>query len=72
MAMFTFPDEKFQHLSGGICHCEGDLTIQSKHSNTLYLYGHEIEEMIVVSRILCSINYLSMLICAQENNGGWG
>lgn len=52
IAMFSFPDEKFQHLGGGIVKSDGDPTSRSRNGTLLYLYVNDIEEMIAVSPFL--------------------
>lgn len=49
VAMFNYPDERFQHLSGGIVKSEKNTSSQTHEGNMVYLYVHDIEEMIEVS-----------------------
>lgn len=49
IAMFSFPDEKFQALCGGIVKSDGDPKSRSQEGNLLYLYADDIEEMMAVS-----------------------
>lgn len=52
IAMFSFPDEKFQHLGGGIVKSDEDPSSRSRKGNLLYLYVDDIEEMIAVSHFI--------------------
>lgn len=49
VAMFSFPDEKLEHLGGGIVHSDADPKSRSGRQNLVYLYVHDIEEMLAVS-----------------------
>ena len=67
--MFSFPDEKFQHLGGGIVKSEGDPSSRSRKANLLYLYVHDIEEMIAVGPL--SYGFARLISGFAESKGSW-
>jgi predicted enzyme related to lactoylglutathione lyase len=52
LAMFSYPDDAFKQLGGGIVKIDGDRKIRSERGNIVYLYVHDIEEMIAVRSFL--------------------
>lgn len=50
--MFSFADEKFEALTGGIVKYDEELKNRSHPSNLVFLYVDDIEEWIVVGSIL--------------------
>jgi predicted enzyme related to lactoylglutathione lyase len=52
LAMFSYPDDAFKDLDGGIVKIDGDRKIRSERGTIVYLYAHDIEEMIAVRSFL--------------------
>jgi hypothetical protein len=50
--MFSYPDDAFKDLDGGIVKIDGDGKIRSERGTIVYLYAHDIEEMLAVRSFL--------------------